>query len=60
MIDTDLSFEYSEVNADINGHIESIKNPYKGVIRVDSVGKIIKESDIKHGDCHIVIGNKKY
>ena len=41
MEDTDLSFEYSEVEADIKGHIISVKNPKSGVITADSVGEII-------------------
>ena len=31
----DLSFEYSEVEASVNGHIDSIKNPRSGTITVD-------------------------
>ena len=38
---TDLSFEYSDVDADIRGHVDSIKNPRSGCITVDSVGEII-------------------
>ena len=38
---TDLSFEYSDVQADIRGHVDSIKNPRSGDITVDSVGEII-------------------
>ena len=38
---TDLSFEYSDVEADIRGHVDSIKNPRSGCITVDSVGEII-------------------
>ena len=38
---TDLSFEYSDVEATINGHVDSIKNPRSGKITVDSVGEII-------------------
>ena len=41
MEETDLSFEYSEVNADIKGHIVSVKNPKSGVIIADSVGEVI-------------------
>lgn len=43
---TDLSFEYSEVQAEINGHIESVKNPKSGTITADSVGEIIMEDAI--------------
>ena len=38
---TDLSFEYSDVQADVVGHIDSVKNPRSGVITADSVGEII-------------------
>lgn len=38
---TDLSFEYSDVEATIQGHVDSIKNPRSGEIVVDGVGEII-------------------
>lgn len=41
MESTDLSFEYSDVEADIRGHVDSIKNPRSGQITVDSVGEVI-------------------
>lgn len=46
MQDTDLSFEYSDVKADIKGHIVSVKNPKSGIITADSVGEIIQEDAI--------------
>ena len=42
---TDLSFEYSDVQADIRGHVDSIKNPRSGDITVDSVGEILMTDD---------------
>lgn len=42
----DLSFEYSEVNADIIGNVDSIKNPKSGKIICDSVGEIIREEAV--------------
>ena len=42
MEDTDLSFEYSDVEADVKGHILSVKNPRSGRIIADSVGEIIR------------------
>ncbi len=42
MEDTDLAFEYSDVNASIVGHVDSIKNPRSGEIIVDSVGEVIQ------------------
>ncbi len=41
MEDCDLAFEYSEVQATIDGHVDSIKNPLSGEITVDSVGEVI-------------------
>lgn len=38
---TDLAFEYSDVQATITGHVESIKNPRSGEIIADSVGDVI-------------------
>jgi hypothetical protein len=38
---TDLSFEYSDVEAQIRGHIDSVKNPRSGSITADSVGEVI-------------------
>jgi len=45
MEDTDLSFEYSDVDATIQGHVDSIKNPRSGSITVDTVGEIIMTDD---------------
>ncbi len=42
----DLAFEYSDVIANVNGHVDSIKNPRSGVIVVDSVGEIIMEDAV--------------
>lgn len=58
MIDCDLSFEYSEVEADIIGHIDSIKNPKSGNITVDSVGEIITSGSIMESKANINIKNK--
>ena len=38
---TDLSFEYSDVEATVNGHIDSVKNPRSGSVTADSVGEVI-------------------
>jgi len=46
MENTDLSFEYSDVDAEISGYVESIKNPKSGTIVVDSVGEIIRENPV--------------
>lgn len=43
----DLAFEYSDVQADIKGHIHSVKNPRSGEIVADSIGEIILDKNIK-------------
>lgn len=55
MEDTDLSFEYSEVEADIKGHVVSIKNQKKGRIIVDFVGEIITDNAVVECDGEVVI-----
>ena len=46
MEDTDLAFEYSDVDADVCGHIISVKNPKSGIITADSVGEVIFEDAV--------------
>ena len=55
MINTDLSFEYSDVEASIKGHIDSIKNPRSGNILCDSIGEVINKDSIMENKCNIVI-----
>lgn len=50
--DCDLAFEYSTVNATINGSIRSVKNPRSGSITAESFGDIILDNNIKApADC---------
>lgn len=50
---TDLSFEYSDVEADVKGEILSVKNPRSGYIRANRIGEIIKEGSVMETDCRI-------
>ena len=53
---TDLSFEYSDVQAEIIGHVDSVKNPRSGRITLDSVGEVIMTDDVVMectGEVHI-------
>ena len=59
MENTDLSFEYSEVDADIIGHIDSVKNPKSGTIVADSVGEIISEDAIMKCRGQVLIREQK-
>ena len=43
MINCDLSFEKSDVEAEITTEVDSIKNPKSGTIKVPNVGEIIMD-----------------
>ena len=45
LINTTLAFEYSSVDADIVGKIDSVINPSSGVIRAESIDELIIEPD---------------
>ena len=50
----DLAFEYSTVQASVDGPITSVKNPRSGLIEADSIGQIILDQNIKGpADCII-------
>ena len=54
MINTDLCFEYSSVQATVVNKIHSVKNPGKGFIRAHSIGEvIIDEFSPEPGACLI-------
>ena len=55
MVDTDLSFEYSDVDADIKGHVISVKNPKSGVITLDSLDELIFEDAVMPCDGKVII-----
>ena len=59
MIDTDFSFEYSIVAASIKGEILSVKNPYKGIIKADSIKDIIIDENSKIDSNVEIIENKQ-
>ncbi|MDE7087028.1 MAG: DUF3737 family protein [Clostridia bacterium] len=56
MENCDLAFEKSETEAEITTRVDSIKNPYKGTIRVAAVGEIIRTDPASTGE--IIILNK--
>lgn len=45
LINTTLAFEYSTVEADITGKIDSVLNPSGGSITADSIGELIIQKD---------------
>jgi hypothetical protein len=50
---TDLSFEYSEVEATVKGEILSVKNPKSGHITADRIGDVVYEGSILTSACEI-------
>ena len=55
MEETDLAFEYSEVEAEVTGNVISIKNPKSGTITVDSVDEIIMEDAVMECKGEVII-----
>lgn len=55
MEDTDLSFEYSDVEATVSGHIVSVKNPRSGKIVADSVGEIIWDDPVMEVNGEVIL-----
>ncbi len=45
LLNTTLAFEYSTVDAEIHGKIDSVMNPSGGVIRADEIGELIMDKD---------------
>lgn len=52
------AFEYSDVEADVKGHIDSIKNVKSGKVTCDSVGEIINQDQVYECLGQVVIRNK--
>ncbi|MBP3855360.1 MAG: DUF3737 family protein [Ruminiclostridium sp.] len=45
LVNTTLAFEYSTVNADIIGTVDSVKNPLGGIIKCGGIDELIMEED---------------
>ena len=55
----DLAFEYSTLNATIQGRMTSIKNPTSGIIVIDEVGEVVlDENQRQPADCKIEVRQK--
>lgn len=55
LLNTTLAFEYSTVDAQIDGTIDSVLNPSGGTIRADAIGELILEPDrIDPSQTHII------
>ena len=60
LLNTDLCFEFcTDVDATITSHIDSVKNPYSGVIKAPSIGEIIlDEKYVDKSKIKIIVGEK--
>ena len=55
LVNTTLAFEYSTVDVEIQGGIDSVINPTSGVIRADSIGTLIMEPErVNPADTEII------
>ncbi len=50
----DLAFEYSDVNAEIVGSIDSVKNPASGRISADRIGEVILSDSVVPCNAQII------
>lgn len=57
MLDTDLCFEKSDVEAEITTPVVSVKNPASGHIYLPAVGAVIR--DDPHAQAKILVGNRQ-
>ena len=56
---TDLAFEYSDVDATVIGHIDSVKNPRSGTIRAGSIGEVVTADSVMGCSCDIVTDDER-
>lgn len=49
----DLAFEYSDVEATVDGRIDSVKNPRSGSITADDIGEVVLGDAVMGCDCRI-------
>lgn len=57
LLNTTLAFEYSSVDAQINGKIDSVLNPNCGTIKADYIGELIIEKDFVEEEKTTIICN---
>lgn len=56
LLNTNLAFEYSTVDAEIDSSVISVKNPYSGRIRAKEIGKIIFDNkEMRREDTEICV-----
>lgn len=60
LLNTTLAFEYSTVDAEIHGKIDSVMNPTSGIIRADEIGElIVDETKVDPAQTKIICSSVK-
>lgn len=60
LLNTNLAFEYSTVDVEVDSHIDSVKNPISGRICARSIGEVIFDNpDMKQENTEITILDKE-
>ena len=56
LLNTTLAFEYSTVDVEVDGPIESVKNPSTGVIKAEKIKELIlEEQEIDPSQTTIIV-----
>lgn len=60
LLNTNLAFEYSTIDAEVDSNIESIKNPYSGRVVAKDIGEVIfNNPEMKAENTEVIIKMKK-
>lgn len=59
MVNSNLAFEYSDVEADVRSHVDSIRNVLNGKIVVDSLGEYVQDEHVMECKGIVEVRNKK-
>lgn len=60
LLNTTLAFEYSTVDAEIHGKIDSVMNPGSGIIRAEEIGElIVDETKVDPAQTKIICSSVK-
>ena len=58
MPNSNLAFEYSDVEADIHSHVDSIRNVLNGKVIVDSLGEYVQDEHVLECKGIVEVRNK--
>ena len=59
MSNSNLAFEYSDVDADVRSHVDSIRNVLSGKVVVDSLGEYVQDEHVFECKGIVEVRNKK-